>query len=152
PEIYLLALGKLKLPIGIPAHLALAWAAVLGLFLHLTRKTKELSRLYFLGAWYFLALSMLGKGAPGLLLPIVAALGFVGVTARWKDLTRMELVCLVLIVGCVGLPWYVQMFMRHGPPFIDRLIMHDMYKRAFVHVHDTNSGDDTSFRYYVWQL
>jgi 4-amino-4-deoxy-L-arabinose transferase-like glycosyltransferase len=29
-----------------------------------------------------------------------------------------------------------------------------MYKRAFDHVHDTNeaSGDDTSFRYYVWQL
>jgi hypothetical protein len=44
------------------------------------------------------------------------------------------------------------MFMRHGAPFIDRLIMHDMYKRAFVHVHDTNQGDDTSFRYYVWQL
>jgi hypothetical protein len=27
-----------------------------------------------------------------------------------------------------------------------------MYKRAFVHVHDTNTGDDVSFRYYVWQL
>jgi 4-amino-4-deoxy-L-arabinose transferase-like glycosyltransferase len=27
-----------------------------------------------------------------------------------------------------------------------------MYKRAFVHVHDTNQGDDTSFAYYVWQL
>ena len=27
-----------------------------------------------------------------------------------------------------------------------------MYKRAFVHVHDTNAGDDVSFRYYVWQL
>src|SRR5690606_17530040 len=27
-----------------------------------------------------------------------------------------------------------------------------MYKRAFSHVHDTNKGDDTSFRYYVWQL
>ncbi len=108
--------------------------------------------MYFLGSWYFLALSMLGKGAPGLVLPIVTALGFVAVTRRWKDLDRMGLGSLVLIVGCVGLPWYVQMFMRHGPPFIDRLIMHDMYKRAFVHVHDTNQGDDTSFRYYVWQL
>jgi hypothetical protein len=27
-----------------------------------------------------------------------------------------------------------------------------MYKRAFVHVHDTNAGDNVSFRYYVWQL
>ena len=44
------------------------------------------------------------------------------------------------------------MFLRHGPPFIDRLIMHDMYNRAFEHVHDTNHGDDTSFSYYIWQL
>ena len=50
------------------------------------------------------------------------------------------------------LPWYVQMYMRHGAPFTDRLLFHDMYKRAFVHVHDTNTGDDVSFRYYVWQL
>src|SRR5262249_29302514 len=29
---------------------------------------------------------------------------------------------------------------------------HDMFKRAFTHVHDTNEGDDVSFRFYVWQL
>jgi 4-amino-4-deoxy-L-arabinose transferase-like glycosyltransferase len=44
------------------------------------------------------------------------------------------------------------MYMRHGAPFTDRLLFHDMYKRAFVHVHDTNTGDDVTFRYYVWQL
>ena len=27
-----------------------------------------------------------------------------------------------------------------------------MFKRAFTHVHDTNEGDDVSFRFYVWQL
>jgi len=27
-----------------------------------------------------------------------------------------------------------------------------MFNRAFSHVHDTNEGDDTSFRFYVWQL
>ena len=31
-------------------------------------------------------------------------------------------------------------------------IFHDMFKRAFTHVHDTNEGDDVSFRFYVWQL
>jgi len=44
------------------------------------------------------------------------------------------------------------MFVRHGPAFVDRLIFHDMVKRAFDHVHDTNKRDDTSFRYYIWQL
>jgi 4-amino-4-deoxy-L-arabinose transferase-like glycosyltransferase len=135
-----------------PIHAALIWAVVCGAFLYVERKVTSKKRVYFLGSWYFLALSMLGKGAPGLVLPIVAALGFVAITRRWKDLESMSLGSLVLVVACVGLPWYVQMFVRHGPPFIDRLIMHDMYKRAFVHVHDTNQGDDTSFRYYVWQL
>jgi 4-amino-4-deoxy-L-arabinose transferase-like glycosyltransferase len=46
----------------------------------------------------------------------------------------------------------VQEYLRHGNEFFERLFIHDMYKRAFSHVHDTNKGDDTSFRYYVWQL
>jgi 4-amino-4-deoxy-L-arabinose transferase-like glycosyltransferase len=44
------------------------------------------------------------------------------------------------------------MYVRHGQPFTDQLLFHHMFKRAFEHVHDTNKGDDTSFRYYVWQL
>jgi 4-amino-4-deoxy-L-arabinose transferase-like glycosyltransferase len=151
-EIFLLRLGGQAIPLGIPIHLAGVWAAVTFAFLWTTRRETRLSTTYFLGGWYFLALSMMAKGAPGLVLPIVSALGFIFVTKRWRDLNRLELVSMLLIALCVGIPWYVQMFMRHGPPFIDRLIMHDMYKRAFVHVHDTNTGDDTSFRYYIWQL
>jgi 4-amino-4-deoxy-L-arabinose transferase-like glycosyltransferase len=135
-----------------PGFLGLVWTIVAAAFVWFERHEQRRQRIYFIGAWYFLAVSMLGKGAPGLVLPIVSALAFVGVTRRWRDLERLEIVSLVLIVACVGLPWYVQMYIRHGPPFIDRLIMHDMYKRAFVHVHDTNTGDDVSFRYYVWQL
>src|SRR5690606_10917166 len=52
----------------------------------------------------------------------------------------------------VLLPWYVQMLARHGSAFAERLLLHDMYKRAFDHVHDTNQGVDVSFRYYLWQL
>jgi 4-amino-4-deoxy-L-arabinose transferase-like glycosyltransferase len=44
------------------------------------------------------------------------------------------------------------MYMRHGQAFTDRLLFHDMWKRAIVHVHDTNAGVDVSFRYYIWQL
>jgi hypothetical protein len=135
-----------------PTFLGVVWTITAGAFLWIERRERRLQRIFFIGGWYFLAVSMLGKGAPGLVLPIVSALAFIGVTGRWRDLERIEVVSLVLVVGCVGLPWYVQMYARHGPPFIDRLIMHDMYKRAFVHVHDTNQGDDVTFRYYVWQL
>ncbi|HEY3256522.1 MAG TPA: glycosyltransferase family 39 protein, partial [Polyangiaceae bacterium] len=135
-----------------PALGALVWGGALGLFLFVNRGERRAQRLYFLGAWFFTALSALGKGAPGLVLPIVIALVGVGAARRYKDFARMELVGLCLIFACVCLPWYVQMYMRHGAPFTDRLLFHDMYKRAFVHVHDTNTGDDVSFRYYVWQL
>lgn len=135
-----------------PAMGALVWGAALGLLLYVNRGERRAQRLYFLSAWFFTALSALGKGAPGLVLPIVVALAGMAAARRYKDLARAELVGLCLIFACVCLPWYVQMYMRHGAPFTDRLLFHDMYKRAFVHVHDTNTGDDVSFRYYVWQL
>lgn len=135
-----------------PWMAAAAWAVIGGAFLWINRGERRLQRLYFIAAWSFIALSALAKGAPGLVLPIFILGVYVGATRRWKDLTRVELASMVLLVACVTLPWYVQMYMRHGQPFTDRLLFHDMYKRAFVHVHDTNAGDDVSFRYYVWQL
>ncbi len=135
-----------------PAALGLLWTAVLFLVLLLNKHERRLSRIYFLAAWLMTALSTMGKGAPGLVLPLAIALAYVGVTRRWKVLLRMELPALFLLVACVALPWYVQMYLRHGSQFTDRLIFHDMFKRAFVHVHDTNSGDDVTFRYYIWQL
>ncbi len=135
-----------------PALGGVLWTVVLGVLLFVNRGERRKQRLYFLGAWYFTALSALGKGAPGLVLPLVIALAGIGAARRYKDYARLELVGFGLLFACVCLPWYVQMYMRHGPPFTDRLLFHDMYKRAFVHVHDTNTGDDVSFRYYVWQL
>jgi 4-amino-4-deoxy-L-arabinose transferase-like glycosyltransferase len=135
-----------------PGLLALVWLALLAGLLWANRGERRVQRLLFLGAWYATALAALAKGAPGLVLPVAIACGGMLVARRFRDFSRLELVGLVLLVGCVCLPWYVQMFARHGPPFTDRLLFHDMYKRAFVHVHDTNTGDDVSFRYYVWQL
>jgi 4-amino-4-deoxy-L-arabinose transferase-like glycosyltransferase len=135
-----------------PGVMALIWIAVVGLFLWLNRGERREARLYFLAAWYFTALSTLAKGAPGFVLPLAVTVAALGATRRWQDFTRLELVSMTLVVASVCLPWYVQMYLRHGPPFTDRLLFHDMYKRAFVHVHDTNTGDDVSFRYYVWQL
>jgi 4-amino-4-deoxy-L-arabinose transferase-like glycosyltransferase len=135
-----------------PGLAALIWSAVLGLLLWANRGERRQARLFYLGAWYLTALAVLAKGAPGLVLPLAVTVAAVGAARRYREFSRLELVSLVLIVVCVCLPWYVQMYVRHGPPFTDRLLFHDMYKRAFVHVHDTNTGDDVSFRYYVWQL
>lgn len=116
------------------------------------RRERRLQVLYYLTGWLFTALAVMGKGAPGLVIPLAVALAYPVVSGRFREVVRMQLPALfVLLLVIVG-PWYMQMYLRHGFPFIERLILHDMFKRAFVHVHDTNKGDDTSFRYYIWQL
>ena len=135
-----------------PAYQGLSWLGVVGVLLWLNWGERRLSRLAFLAAFYFAAIATLGKGPAGFLLPVLCAIAYVVVTGRWRELTRLEILSGGLVLLCVALPWYVAMHVRHGPAFIDRLIFHDMWKRALTHVHDTNEGDDTSFRFYVWQL
>jgi 4-amino-4-deoxy-L-arabinose transferase-like glycosyltransferase len=124
----------------------------LGLVLYLSWGERRVQRLFFLAAWFFAALATMAKGPAGFLLPALCAFVYVVVTGRWRELLRMEVVAGVLVLLCVAIPWFVAMYIRHGQPFTDRLLFHDMFKRAFTHVHDTNDGDDVGFRFYVWQL
>jgi 4-amino-4-deoxy-L-arabinose transferase-like glycosyltransferase len=147
-----------------PAVQALAWAVVLGVLLYMNWGERRIRRLCYLAAWFFAAIATLGKGPAGFGLPILVTLAYLfasrpadDLLARLqrivRELTEFEIVGgLLLIVPIVALPWYVAMYVRHGSPFTDRLIFHDMFNRAFHHVHDTNEGDDTSFRFYLWQL
>jgi 4-amino-4-deoxy-L-arabinose transferase-like glycosyltransferase len=147
-----------------PALQALVWAAMLGILLYLSWGERRVRRLYYLAAWFFAAISTLGKGPAGFGLPMLVTLLYLAGSRPSEDLfTRVRRIVreltqfeigsgLLLIVPIVALPWYIAMYVRHGAPFTDRLIFHDMFNRAFQHVHDTNEGDDTSFRFYVWQL
>jgi 4-amino-4-deoxy-L-arabinose transferase-like glycosyltransferase len=146
-----------------PAVQALLWAAVLGGLLYLSWGERRIRRLAYLGGWFFAAISTLGKGPAGFGLPVLVTLAYLAasrpsedIVARLlrlvREIVEFEVVAGLLMVLAVAMPWYVAMYVRHGPPFTDRLIFHDMFNRAFSHVHDTNEGDDTSFRFYVWQL
>ena len=147
-----------------PGLQALLWAALLGVLLYMSWGERRVRRLYYLAAWFFAAISTLGKGPAGFGLPMLVTLLYLagsrpseGMFTRVRrivhELTQFEIGSgLLLIVPIVALPWYIAMYVRHGAPFTDRLIFHDMFNRAFQHVHDTNEGDDTSFRFYVWQL
>ena len=150
-----------------PALQALIWAQALALALYMSWGERRRQRLYFLGGWFFAAISTMGKGPAGVLLPMLCVLAYALVSRRWRDvrdgplgafawrlraLSRFEAPTGILIVLAVAIPWFVAMYARHGQPFTDRLLFHDMFKRAFTHVHDTNEGDDVSFRFYVWQL
>ena len=131
---------------------ALLWTGVLSGVLYMNWGERRMRRLFYLAAWLFAALATMAKGPAGFAIPMICAFAYVCTKKRWQELTRLELVSGLLIILCVALPWYVAMYVRHGSPFTDRLIFHDMFNRAFNHVHDTNEGDDTSFRFYVWQL
>ncbi|MCS6898688.1 MAG: glycosyltransferase family 39 protein [Myxococcales bacterium] len=135
-----------------PGLQGLFWAVALGALLYLNAGERRQQRLCYLGAFFFASLATLGKGPAGLLLPVLCALLYVAVTGRWRELTQFEILSGLLLLLAVALPWYLAMYLRHGPPFVDRLIFHDMWKRALTHVHDTNEGDDVSFRFYIWQL
>jgi 4-amino-4-deoxy-L-arabinose transferase-like glycosyltransferase len=147
-----------------PALQALLWTALLGVLLYMNWGERRAKRLLYLAAWLFAAISTLGKGPAGFGLPALVTLAFLAAAGPGEDLVtrlqrigreimRFEIVGgLLLIIPAVALPWYIAMYVRHGPPFTDRLIFHDMFNRAFHHVHDTNEGDDTSFRFYIWQL
>lgn len=146
-----------------PALQALVWALVLGVALYMSWGERRVRRLYYLAGWFFAGISTLGKGPAGVALPVLVTLAYLAASrpgeeflARSKrvvrELGQFEIVAGGLILLAVAIPWYVAMYVRHGPPFTDRLIFHDMFNRAFSHVHDTNEGDDTSFRFYVWQL
>jgi 4-amino-4-deoxy-L-arabinose transferase-like glycosyltransferase len=146
-----------------PALQGLLWAVVLGTVLYMSWGERRTRRLYYLAGWFFAAISTLGKGPAGFGLPMLMTFAYLCASrpgeelyARLqrivRELTQFEIVGGLLIILAVALPWYVAMYVRHGSPFTDRLIFHDMFNRAFHHVHDTNEGDDTSFRFYVWQL
>lgn len=135
-----------------PMLQGIVWSAVLGGALWLNWGERRARRLVYVAAWLFAAIATMAKGPAGFGLPIICACAYVATKKRWSELLRFEMLTGLLVIACVALPWYVAMYVRHGSPFTDRLIFHDMFNRAFSHVHDTNEGDDTGIRYYVWQL
>jgi 4-amino-4-deoxy-L-arabinose transferase-like glycosyltransferase len=135
-----------------PVVQALLWSAILGFILYLNWGERRVRRLYYIGAWFFAAVATMAKGPAGFAIPAICAFAYIATKKRWAELGKLEMLSGLLIILGVALPWYVAMYVRHGSPFTDRLIFHDMFNRAFSHVHDTNEGDDTSFRFYLWQL
>jgi 4-amino-4-deoxy-L-arabinose transferase-like glycosyltransferase len=135
-----------------PALQGLVWLTALGALLAINRNERRISRLCFLVAWVFAAISTMGKGVAGFILPVMVAGAYVVTARKWRDVLRLELISGVLILAIVAAPWFVAQYVRMGDEFIQQLFVHHMWKRALDHVHDTNTGDDVSIRYYVWQM
>jgi 4-amino-4-deoxy-L-arabinose transferase-like glycosyltransferase len=135
-----------------PSLQAILWSVGLGALLYLNWGERRVRRLFYIGAWLFAMIATMAKGPAGFGLPGLVGFIYILTSKRWTELTRFEPISGLLMLLIIVVPWYIAMYVRHGSPFTDRLLFHDMFNRAFHHVHDTNEGDDTSFRFYVWQL
>jgi hypothetical protein len=130
------------------AVIGVAALAGLGWLLWSVRQERRLRRLYLLVAYLFVGLAVLGKVLPGLVLPGMVLFFYLVVTGRWRELKNLEIGRGLVVLAVVILPWYLAVVFRHGGPFIDRIIFHDIVNRAVVGVH----GDTGTMEYYLQQL
>ncbi|MEM7448958.1 MAG: glycosyltransferase family 39 protein [Myxococcota bacterium] len=133
-----------------PALQGLLWLLCLvGIVAQTVRETRARS-LFLFCFYFFCALAFMGKGIPGFALPGLVALLWLISSNRWKMMFdgQLHIGTGILMVTTVGLPWFVAMYMRHGPAFTDRLLIHDHINRLAVGVH----GDSGSIRYFIEQF
>lgn len=134
-----------RLPLGVIGVVALLG---LGWVLWTLRRERRVRRIYLLAGYFFVGLAVLAKVLPGLALAGMVFFFYFLVTGRWRQLRTIELGRGLAVLAIVILPWYLAMVFRHGGPFIDRIIFHDVVNRAVVGVH----GDTGTVEYYLQQL
>ena len=133
-----------------PATQGLYWLAGLVGLLWFLRRERTVQGLRMTAFYFFCAMAFMGKGLPGVALPGLVALLYLLASGRWDLLLdgRLRVGRGVLLVPVVGLPWYVAMYIRHGPAFTDRLLVHDHLNRLAAGVH----GDKGTIEYFIEQL
>ena len=133
-----------------PVTQAIVWLlGYLGV-LFMLRKERRAQSLYMFAFYLFCGLAFMAKGIPGFALPGLVALFFLIGSRRWELMLSggLRVGAGILTVAIVGMPWYVAMFIRHGPPFTDRILIHDHINRLTAGVH----GDTGSIEYFVEQM
>ena len=135
---------------GQPFVQGVLWLAVLGGLAMFLRKERRMRPLLMVGFYFFCAIAFMAKGLVGIAIPGAAALFYLIASRRWTLLSEGELrVSLgMLIVTAVSLPWYLAMYVRHGPSFTNRLLIHDHINRLASGVH----GDTGSIEYFLSQV
>jgi 4-amino-4-deoxy-L-arabinose transferase-like glycosyltransferase len=128
----------------------LLWLGVLSALGMILRKERRMRPLLMYTFYFFCALAFMAKGLPGIVIPGAAALFYLVASRRWQLLGSGELRVStgILIVAAVSLPWYVAMYVRHGPAFTNRLLIHDHINRLASGVH----GDKGTIEYFLAQI
>lgn len=136
--------------LGQPFLQGTLWLAVLAALAVMLRKERRARALWMAAFYLSCAIAFMAKGLPGLAIPGATALFYLVASRRWSLLGSGELRVSsgVVIVGAVSLPWYLAMYVRHGPAFTNRLLIHDHINRLASGVH----GDKGTIEYFVSQI
>jgi 4-amino-4-deoxy-L-arabinose transferase-like glycosyltransferase len=133
-----------------PLAQALYWGVGLATIIWALRKEQRGQQLYMFAFYAFCALAFMAKGIPGFALPGFVAMVFLLASGKFKLLFdgKLRVAAGMAVVLVLGMPWFVAMYVRHGQPFTDRLLVHDHLNRLTTGVH----GDNGSIQYFIWQL
>jgi 4-amino-4-deoxy-L-arabinose transferase-like glycosyltransferase len=135
---------------GQPFLQGVLWLAVLFVLTAIVRQERRMRPLLMYAFYFFCAIAFMAKGLPGLAIPGAAALFYLIGSRRWTLLGSGDLRVStgVLIVIAVSLPWHLAMYVRHGPAFTNRLLIHDHINRLASGVH----GDKGTVAYFLGQI
>jgi 4-amino-4-deoxy-L-arabinose transferase-like glycosyltransferase len=142
--------GSFNLPLLEPMAQAAFWGAGLVWIIHMIKEERHARGLHMFAFYIFCGLAFMGKGIPGFALPGMISLFYLIASKRWYLLLdgHLKVAAGALTVMVTGASWFVAMFIRHGPPFTDRLLIHDHVNRLAAGVH----GDTGTIQYFIEQL
>ncbi len=126
------------------------WLALLAGIALIVRRERRLGPLLMYAFYFFTAIAFMTKGLPGIAIPGLMALFYLLASRRWSLLCSgaLNVSTGVLIVTVVSMPWYLAMYVRHGPAFTNRLLVHDHINRLTTGVH----GDQGTVAYFLGQI
>ncbi|MGD8859311.1 MAG: glycosyltransferase family 39 protein [Myxococcales bacterium] len=133
-----------------PLAQALYWGLGMAAVLLVHRRERSRQGFLMLGFYIACGLAFMAKGIPGFALPGAVALLYLIACGRFPMLFdgRFRIGAGALALTTLSMPWFVAMFVRHGPAFTDRLLIHDHLNRLTKGVH----GDKGSIDYFIGEL
>ena len=135
---------------GQPFIQGIVWLCGLATLMTILRRERR-ARPLLMACFYCACTSgFMVKGLPGLAIPGMVAFLYLIASRRWGLLRDgdLRIATGALLVASIGLPWYVAMYVRHGPAFTNRLLIHDHINRLAAGVH----GDQGTIEYFLAQI
>ncbi len=133
-----------------PMAQAIVWLVCAAGVVAMFRRERRTQAFLMLAFYLACALAFMAKGIPGFALPGLVAFLFLAGCGRWSLLFegRLRVAAGALALVTVSLPWFVAMYVRHGPAFTDRILIHDHINRLTQGVH----GDKGSIAYFLGEF